>query len=232
MAILGIIFIVIGVIIGLFFGIQILILAFKESPIWGLGSIFLPVVSLIFVIMHRDKTKSPFLRGLIAIPFYLIGDVLAGSAEEDRSKKNRATICINQLVISCDAFFEEYQALPMATTSINDTEQATDNQLMATLVGKRSAEKENPKFLTFFSWHKARDGKGGFIIRNGKMRLTDPWGKPYRVVLDYDYNNQLREPLESKIISDRRVIAYSYGPDRMSGTPETNADNICSWRRE
>ena len=82
MAILGIIFIVIGVIIGLFFGIQILILAFKESPIWGLGFIFVPFVSLIFVIMHWDKTKSPFLRGLIAIPFYLIGAVLAGSAAQ------------------------------------------------------------------------------------------------------------------------------------------------------
>ncbi|MDA7540179.1 leucine-rich repeat protein [Akkermansiaceae bacterium] len=156
----------------------------------------------------------------------------ADSQEESEAKKIESTNCINRLVISCDAFFERYQALPMATTSINDTEQATDNQLMATLVGKRSAEKENPKFLTFFRWKQAKAGNGGLIIRNGKMRLTDPWGTPYRVVFNYDNNNQLREPLEGKIISDQRVIAYSYGPDRMSGTPETNADNICSWRRE
>jgi hypothetical protein len=156
----------------------------------------------------------------------------ADSQEESEAKKIESTNCVNQLVISCDAFFWRYQALPMATTSINDTEQATDNQLMATLVGKRSAEKENPKFLTFFRWKQAKAGNGGLIIRNGKMRLTDPWGTPYRVVFNYDNNNQLREPLEGKIISDQRVIAYSYGPDRMSGTPETNADNICSWRRE
>ena len=182
--------------------------------------------------MRHSKPSNTFFTATTKnLPVIVLAILAVGCGEEDNAQKIEATNCVDQLVISCDAFFEEYQALPMATTSINDTEQATDNQLMATLVGKRSAEKENPKFLTFFRWKQAKAGNGGLIIRNGKMRLTDPWGTPYRVVFNYDNNNQLREPLEGKIISDQRVIAYSYGPDRMSGTPETNADNICSWRR-
>lgn len=75
---MGIILILIGVIIGLIFGIQILILAFKESPAWGIGSLIIPFVMLIFVIMHWEKAKSPFLKTLIAIPFYVIGLIMSG----------------------------------------------------------------------------------------------------------------------------------------------------------
>jgi hypothetical protein len=80
MGILGNICIVIGFIIGLIFGIQLLIMAFRESIWWGLGYIFIPFVALIFVIVHWDEAKTPFLRGLIAIPFYVLGMVLVSSA--------------------------------------------------------------------------------------------------------------------------------------------------------
>ena len=79
MEIVGIICIGIGVIIGLFFGIQLLIKAFNVSVLWGLGSIFVPFVGLIFVIMHWEQAKSPFLKSLIAIPFYIIGMALMAS---------------------------------------------------------------------------------------------------------------------------------------------------------
>lgn len=76
MEILGIACLVIGLIIALVFGIQLLILAFKESILWGLGSLFVPFVSLIFIIMFWDKTKKPFLCYLISIPFFILGVVL------------------------------------------------------------------------------------------------------------------------------------------------------------
>ncbi len=79
MAIVGIILVGIGVIIGLVFGIQLLIKAFNVSVLWGLGSIFVPFVGLIFVIMNWEQTKSPFLKSLIAIPFYVIGMALMAS---------------------------------------------------------------------------------------------------------------------------------------------------------
>ena len=76
---MGIILILIGFIIGLIFVLQILILAFKESRVWFIGSLIIPFVMLIFVIMHWEKAKSPFLKGLIAIPFYVIGFIMVGS---------------------------------------------------------------------------------------------------------------------------------------------------------
>jgi F0F1-type ATP synthase assembly protein I len=79
---MGIILILIGFIIGLIFALQILILAFKESRVWFIGSLIIPLVMLIFVIMHWEKAKSPFLKGLIAIPFYVIGFIMVGSSTQ------------------------------------------------------------------------------------------------------------------------------------------------------
>lgn len=79
MEIVGLILITIGAIIALIYGIQLIILAFKTSIPWGLGYIFVPFVSLIFIIMHWEDAKRPFLKGLICIPFYLIGFMMAGT---------------------------------------------------------------------------------------------------------------------------------------------------------
>jgi len=76
MEILGYGLFAIGFIISLIFGIQILILAFKESALWGIGCLLCGPVWLIFVIMHWQVTKRPFLMSLLSIPFFVIGSLL------------------------------------------------------------------------------------------------------------------------------------------------------------
>jgi len=75
----GTILIVIGLIIAVVYGIILLIKAFQTHILWGLGSLFVPFVSLVFVIMHWDVAKKPFLMGLISIPFYISGTVMLPS---------------------------------------------------------------------------------------------------------------------------------------------------------
>lgn len=77
MELLSIALILIGALISIVFGIQLLITAFQTSILWGLGYMFVPFVSLIFIIVHWADAKKPFLRGLIAIPFLLLGAMLA-----------------------------------------------------------------------------------------------------------------------------------------------------------
>lgn len=64
---------ILGMILGVVGGIWLLVVAFKESVWWGLGSLLLPFVSLIFVIMHWQVSKKPFLISLV-------GGVLLGIA--------------------------------------------------------------------------------------------------------------------------------------------------------
>ncbi len=66
----------IGIVIGVVYGIILLVKAFQTSVWWGLGYIFVPFVSLIFVITHWQVAKKPFLMSLISIPFIILATVL------------------------------------------------------------------------------------------------------------------------------------------------------------
>lgn len=76
MQVIAVVFLLIGFGISLVYGIQLLIIAFQTSVLWGLGYLFVPFVALIFVIVHWDEASYPFLRSLIAIPFFIVGFVL------------------------------------------------------------------------------------------------------------------------------------------------------------
>jgi hypothetical protein len=77
MGMLGAIFIIVGGLIALVYGIILLVKAFQTSVLWGLGYIFIPFVALVFVIMHWEETKKPFLMSLLSIPFFIVGIILA-----------------------------------------------------------------------------------------------------------------------------------------------------------
>ena len=54
------ILLVFGVILSVIGGIWFLIVAFQESVLWGLGCMFVPFVSLIFLITHWRDAAKPF----------------------------------------------------------------------------------------------------------------------------------------------------------------------------
>lgn len=76
MGIIGIALFFIALIICLIYGIKLIIIAFQESTAWGLMYLFVPFANLYFVFTRWEKTKSPFLKTLIAIPLLIIGAML------------------------------------------------------------------------------------------------------------------------------------------------------------
>jgi len=81
MGTIGMLLMVVGYIISLVGGIWLLVKAFQESVLWGLGCLFVPFVSLIFVIMHWPKAGKPFLISLGGMVLVFIGIALgAGGA--------------------------------------------------------------------------------------------------------------------------------------------------------
>lgn len=73
MAIAGMVLAVLGGLAMLVFSVQILVMAFKTSVLWGLASLFIPFAGLVYVIKYWDQAKTPFLRMLMCLPVYLIG---------------------------------------------------------------------------------------------------------------------------------------------------------------
>ena len=73
MEIIAIPLILLGSIIFIIGGFWFLIAAFRESVLWGLACLFIPIVQLFFLIVHWPKAKKPFLLQLLAIVLIIVG---------------------------------------------------------------------------------------------------------------------------------------------------------------
>lgn len=82
MGILGLLLVLIGGAVGITGGLWLLVLAFQESILWGLGTIFVPFVGLVFAIMFWDKTKTAFLLNLGGFVLMCLGAILGGVGAE------------------------------------------------------------------------------------------------------------------------------------------------------
>ena len=72
---------VIGVIITIVGGASFVIVAFEESAWWGLGVLFFPIVSPIFLILHFGDAWRPALKFVIGFVLVLLGTLLRFAAQ-------------------------------------------------------------------------------------------------------------------------------------------------------
>jgi hypothetical protein len=80
MATVGMIIWGIGGIVALIGWIWFLVVAFRQTIWWGLGSLFIPIVALIFLIMHWGDAKKPFFVWLIGAVIMIIVAILIPGA--------------------------------------------------------------------------------------------------------------------------------------------------------
>ncbi len=73
---------VVGIVVMTGAGLWLLAKAFQTSVLWGLGYIFVPFVSIIFVILHWPDTKKPFLYLLAGLLVFVVGAVFGGVGAE------------------------------------------------------------------------------------------------------------------------------------------------------
>ncbi len=78
-------------------------------------------------------------------------------------------------------------------------------------------------------------------ISEADFIFRDPWGFPYIVLLDLDYDNRIKDPFDNRLLKNgartisESVLAISLGPDGQidfSASPDAgvNKDNLYSWR--
>ena len=66
----GLVFFVIG-------GFLFLVAAFRESVLWGLACLFVPIVSLFFLIVHWPKARKPFFLQLLAFALMIVAFIIS-----------------------------------------------------------------------------------------------------------------------------------------------------------
>ena len=65
----------IGIVVG---GIWFLIETFKTGALWGLGCLFVPFVSLIWLVLHWQQGSKPFLLQLAGMGVGVLGAMMGG----------------------------------------------------------------------------------------------------------------------------------------------------------
>jgi len=74
---LSMVFLIVGVIVAVVGSIGLIIAAFHESVLWGLGVLVIPIVGLIFVALHWQETKKPFLTNLAGLALIVVSAILS-----------------------------------------------------------------------------------------------------------------------------------------------------------
>jgi hypothetical protein len=76
---LGVIAMWLGLILLFVGGLVFIIAAFRESILWGLAVLFLPFVSLIFLILHWQRAKDGFFIQIYGLLAVLLGVLALGA---------------------------------------------------------------------------------------------------------------------------------------------------------
>lgn len=82
---------VVGVILAAVGSIWILVNAFKESILWGILSIIIPFVLLIFALMNLDKCKKPLGIWLAGVVLYVIGGFVIAADVVEQVDQDQGT---------------------------------------------------------------------------------------------------------------------------------------------
>ena len=91
-----------------------------------------------------------------------------------------------------------------------------------------SLNKKNIKMLDPKKEYDA--SKGPTEGDNPDHTWLDPWGNPYMIRINVDSSETVTDPSKSDKKLSARIILWSLGPDGKGGTPETDRDNVASWK--
>jgi prepilin-type N-terminal cleavage/methylation domain-containing protein len=175
------------------------------------------------------KTPSkPFSRkGFTLIELLVVIAIIAvlasagfavGPAMMNRAKKLSAQATATNIANAVEQFYTEYSVLPDPGSNSAEAQFATDaSPLLDILAGgsETISIEQNPRKIRFLSVKEAKNGMDGALYTDDAIsKILDPWGQPFYIRLDYDYDEKLEftPPRSTKVtLNGRRVAVYSLG---------------------
>lgn len=196
--------------------------------------------------MPEEITKSKglsFLRVMAATAAVLILAALLFPAAPmcPISPRAQAKNDAMQLITAIKAYDTEYGRLPLTNLHhafIDETSQAHLLRVLRAL-----DHTANPRRVVFFEtrdavlkrhwWFQQPSYGAGLHPTSGA--LLDPWGQPYRIVLDSDYDRKIQSPYQDDKEISAYVIVWSIGKDGVQGSVGKKnilkeSDDVVSWR--
>jgi prepilin-type N-terminal cleavage/methylation domain-containing protein len=162
----------------------------------------------------------------------------AGNAAILRARKVTALASATAIESAVNNFYNEYGSMPADGSA--DAELQTDTgaglAMLKVLLGMESTL--NTRSIKFLSVRegkkKGSKGSNGLIYSGNSgtdiQGLYDPWGGPFKVMLDMDYDEKLAIPNTvlngGRTLNGRRVAVWSLGAETSTSK---KADDVVTW---
>ncbi len=180
---------------------------------------------------------------VIAIIAVLAGaGFAAGNAAIQKARKTTSLATVVALESAVNNFYTEYGSMPTSSTNETaiDINSAEGKTLVSVLLGltETTTPPLNPRAIKFLSVKEgkakgATGGTNGLVYNTAGTALVglfDPWGGPYKVVMDTNYDEKIvTAPTNGggATLNSRRVAAWSEGADYV--TAKKPADDVKNW---
>jgi prepilin-type N-terminal cleavage/methylation domain-containing protein len=201
--------------------------------------------------MQKDSSAFTLIELLvvIAIIAVLIGLLFpAFRAVQDQARKTQAKNDLTQIVNAVNAYYADYGKYPIAAPGTDVTFSANNNTLfdvLRNMTGTNPGNTSNPRAISFIQPPAAKDQntpKSGIKTSTGVW--YDPWGAPYNIAIDGNYNNIVRAPNYTDLAATyvtatdgsgdvgvgTGVIGWSLGSDGQQATSYKGSDDVISWQ--
>ena len=158
-----------------------------------------------------------------------------GLKVQNTAKKKTAEAAAQAIVGAVTSYYSENGAMPVPPGhqsveggSKFETNSVEGVKLLSILTGLE--DEVNTRKVKYLSAKEGKAKKDGIIYNKTGKEVTgmfDPWGNPYSIVLDTNYEERIEvKPGKTEIqLNGRRAAVYSAGQDKKSGT----ADDVKTW---
>ena len=144
----------------------------------------------------------------------------------NNGKKTQAHTTAVQIATACEEYHAEYGHYPPTD---NDSFTTTGTDGGTTFINALTGEdnEHNSKGIKFLTLNNSKNKRNGIRRDNGgeAKEILDPWGKPYRVQLDFDYDEKITVARYNNEVVHKSVVVSSDGVDGSD-----DADDVKSWK--
>lgn len=188
---------------------------------------------------RKDGFTLVELLVVIAIIAVLAGaGFAAGNAAIQKAKRTTALSTATAIESAVNNFFIEYGTMPVSPvpTASVATNAGSGVDLLKTLLGLEAATGTplNTRAIKFLSVKEGKANRNGLIYNSTGttvLGLYDPWGGPFHVILDEDYDESVTPSPSAGTaprLNGRRAAVWSNGADGVKGGGAAG-DDVKTW---